>query len=62
MKPLNLKALTADEAEAEIEWILEAKAEGYTWKQLASLYRVSVPTLKKEILNHRRRERETDTL
>lgn len=47
MKPLNLKELTADEAEAEIEWILEAKAEGYTWKQLASKYRVSVPTLKK---------------
>lgn len=43
----RLKDLSHDEAESEIEWILEAKAEGYTWKQLAKIYNVSITTLKK---------------
>lgn len=45
MKPLH--KLTAGEAEAEIEWIFEARAERYTWKYLAKKYKVSIPTLKK---------------
>lgn len=48
---VNLKKLSNDDAEAEIEWILEAKAEGYTWKQLAHKYGVSIKTLKKFISN-----------
>jgi DNA-binding NarL/FixJ family response regulator len=44
---INLKNLSTDDAESEIEWILEAKAEGYTWKQLAAKYGVSIKTIKK---------------
>lgn len=43
----KLKDLSDDEAEVEIEWMLEAKSEGYTWKQLAKIYNVSITTLKK---------------
>ena len=46
MKP-DLKKMSADEFEAEAEWILEAKAEGYTWKQLAEKYGVSVSYLRR---------------
>lgn len=47
MKKSKLKGLF----EGEIEWILEAKAEGYTWKQLAAKYKVSIKTLKKFVTN-----------
>lgn len=40
-KKLNL-------TESDIEWMMEAKSEGYTWKQLAAKMKVSVSTLKKE--------------
>lgn len=43
----KLRGLSDDEAECEIEWILEAKSEGYTWGQLAKKYNVSIATLKK---------------
>jgi len=47
IKHNKLNDLSDDEAEGEIEWILEAKAEGYTWGQLAKKYDVSIATLKK---------------
>lgn len=36
-----------DEQEAELEWIVEALGEGYTKKQLAKKYGISVSTLNK---------------
>lgn len=47
-KPKNyFKTLTEDQIEAEIEWIVEARGEGMTWKQLAAHYNCSIRFLKK---------------
>jgi len=40
-KKLNL-------TESDIEWILEAKDEGYSWKQLAKNFKVHSSTLRRE--------------
>lgn len=48
MEKINNKFLTMteDEIEAELEWIVEARGEGYTWKQLANKYHCSIGYIK----------------
>lgn len=48
-KEKHLKDMTNEELEVEAEWVIEARHEGYTWKQLAKRYGVSIPTLKKTL-------------
>mgnify|MGYP001609350589 CR=1 FL=1 len=41
------KKIIRELSDEEEEWIVEALGEGYTKKQLAKMYGVSVPTLNK---------------
>lgn len=53
VEKIKIRELTEDED----EWIVEALGEGYTKKQLAKIYGVSVPTLNKFLRGEKIRQK-----